>query len=74
MNIYIEVIEACDCRNKVIAAIPIARVDVSPSEGYDIREVARFEERLREWLQEHFPKPKNEASNGRNQANDLPGL
>lgn len=61
MRIYVDITEARDCRGKVIAAAPMAVVEVSPSEGYDIREVARFEERLRERLQEHFPQPKGGA-------------
>ena len=58
MNVYIDIVEARDCRDKVIVALPTARVVMSPSEGYDLREVARFEERLREWLKEHFPQPR----------------
>lgn len=58
MRIYVDITEVRDCRDKVVAAFPKADVEVSPSEGYDILEVARFEERLREWLQEHFPQPK----------------
>ena len=57
MRIFIDITEARDCRGKVIAAAPMASVEVSPSEGYNILEVARFEERLREWLKEHFPQP-----------------
>lgn len=55
MKIYIDMTEARDTRNTVVAAMPVAIVELSPREGYDMAKVAAFEDDLNRFLQERVP-------------------
>lgn len=55
MRVYIDITEVRDGRNTVIAAMPVATVELSPREGYDMARVAAFEDELNRFLQERVP-------------------
>lgn len=55
MRIYIDMTEVRDNRNAVVAAMPLATVELSPREGYDMAKVAAFEDDLNRFLQERVP-------------------
>ncbi len=55
MRIYIDLTEVRDNRNTVISAMPVATVELSPREGYDMAKVATFEGELNRFLQERVP-------------------
>ena len=55
MNIYVVITECRDTCGKVLASVPKATVELSPSEGYDIQKVAVFEEKLNRFLVTEWP-------------------
>ena len=54
MNIQIEIYQIEDCRGKVTTVDAKARIEASPSEGYDFRKLCALERDLGQYVAERL--------------------